>query len=668
MKLANVILDKFVDLGVEHIIGVPGDYNLPLCRHIANHKILKWIGTCNELNASYAADGYARIKTDICNSNGEKVKYKPSKLSVLLTTYGVGELSAINGVAGAYAEDIPLVILVGMPASGLQGGKFPVHHTMADGCFDRFTEMWQKVTCSCVTLSKRNWIENFEHAVSSAIVQRKPAYISVPVDLFDLEVGNINIHLGLLPRRNGLSANPFQGRAADLIFERIKCSTKPLAWIGSEFYHDGLVVHLREFLENLSIPFATSVSSKGILPETHKLFAGTYVGENSEERIKELFSQSDCLLLFGIYGTEFETGSFSVDLNEEAIVKVIKSNVNINRDGSGQKVHFTNIEPCQLLSDLWEMSLTASLSFEDFALEVAKDSPTFNGEPASADWSLKVFWDMLYKNYLDDDDILIAETGTSIFAVWERRLPVRCRVITSSIWASIGYTVGAALGASLACQNTKRVILVVGDGSFQMASQEVSTLARNNCHVTIFLLNNNGYTIERAILGPDDEYHDISNWDYCKTVSGMCADKVTTYKVENAGAMSEIFNYLPKADESTSGVHFVETCHHQDQDEADLDQGQEALGQDREALDQDLEALGQGSAQDQEDLGQDLFQDLVLDPDPEDLEEDHSKKIYALPGSSNAFKDFISRISEDIAFPIDHEPKGNSVCSLNERM
>lgn len=84
--------------------GVPGDYNLQFLDHVIDHPTLRWVGCANELNAAYAADGYARM----------------SGAGALLTTFGVGELSAINGIAGSYAEYVPVLHIVGAPCSAAQ--------------------------------------------------------------------------------------------------------------------------------------------------------------------------------------------------------------------------------------------------------------------------------------------------------------------------------------------------------------------------------------------------------------------------------------------------------------------------------------------------------------------------------------------------------------------
>jgi len=102
--VAEYVVNRLADLGIDRVFGVPGDYSFPFDDAIEACERLQWIVCANELNAAYAADGYARI-------NG---------VSILSTTYGVGELSALNGVMGARAQRLPVFHIVGAPSTQIQ--------------------------------------------------------------------------------------------------------------------------------------------------------------------------------------------------------------------------------------------------------------------------------------------------------------------------------------------------------------------------------------------------------------------------------------------------------------------------------------------------------------------------------------------------------------------
>ena len=94
-SIGDFLLRRLHEAGIRHIFGVPGDYNLEFMQQLEDRGDPAWIGTCNELNGSYAADGYARIHG----------------LAALAVTYGVGSLSAMNGIAGAYSEHVPVICI-----------------------------------------------------------------------------------------------------------------------------------------------------------------------------------------------------------------------------------------------------------------------------------------------------------------------------------------------------------------------------------------------------------------------------------------------------------------------------------------------------------------------------------------------------------------------------
>ena len=93
------VLGRLKDIGIDNIFGVAGDYAFPVQDAIVQYPGINWLGCCNELNAGYAADGYARIRG----------------IGALSTTYGPGELGAISAIGGAYAENVPIFHLTGMP-------------------------------------------------------------------------------------------------------------------------------------------------------------------------------------------------------------------------------------------------------------------------------------------------------------------------------------------------------------------------------------------------------------------------------------------------------------------------------------------------------------------------------------------------------------------------
>jgi indolepyruvate decarboxylase len=152
------VLGRLKSIGIDHIFGVPGDYAFPVEDAIVNFPGIEWVGCCNELNAAYAADGYARIHG----------------LGAVNTTYGVCELSAINGIAGAYTEHLPLFHLVGMPNMTIQAGHALVHHTLDNGEFDLFRKMTEPAVCASAIMTPQNVAYETERLIAGALYHRRP--------------------------------------------------------------------------------------------------------------------------------------------------------------------------------------------------------------------------------------------------------------------------------------------------------------------------------------------------------------------------------------------------------------------------------------------------------------------------------------------------------------
>lgn len=130
-NLGRHLAQRLVQIGVEDIFTVPGDFNLTLLDHLIAEPKLKNIGCCNELNAGYAADGYARQRG----------------VGACVVTFTVGGLSVINAIAGAYSENLPVVCIVGGPNSNDFGTNRILHHTIGLADFGQELHCFRAVTC-----------------------------------------------------------------------------------------------------------------------------------------------------------------------------------------------------------------------------------------------------------------------------------------------------------------------------------------------------------------------------------------------------------------------------------------------------------------------------------------------------------------------------------------
>ncbi|MDP3562358.1 MAG: alpha-keto acid decarboxylase family protein [Legionellaceae bacterium] len=522
LSISNYLLQRLVELGIEDIFGVPGDYNLSFLDQIVQYKNLRWVGNCNELNAAYAADGYARVRG----------------AAALVTTFGVGELSAINGIAGSYAEFVPVVNIVGAPSTTIQQSGALMHHTLGTSRFDVFMTMFEKVSAAVVILdSAENAGERIDSALETCWIKKQPVYISIPSDMVLVEIDAPKKPLCLnYPPSDPDVVNELIARI-NLIIRKAK-SPVILADLCAVRHSMKALIH--ELLDKTGIPFATMNMGKGIIDESHANFLGMYNGLYSSPGVKERVEHADCILSFGSLLSDFNTGGFTTDMKVNSTIEIHSNYVKI-RHSSYPSVYFNAVIP----------ALIHALHGYQHKEKIAR-IPQVVASPSKSHITQAWFWAKM-GSFFKSHDIIIAETGTSMFGLLETAVPDHSTVIAQTLWASIGYSVGAILGAALADQ-TRRTILFVGDGSFQLTAQEISTVMRHHLSPIVFLLNNDGYTIERVIHGPNMSYNDIQPWQYAKLPT-IFGDNVFSCVVETAQDLDHAIN---KIDEHRDKLCFIE--------------------------------------------------------------------------------------------------------------
>jgi indolepyruvate decarboxylase len=171
---------------------------------------------------------------------------------------------------------------------------------------------------------------------------------------------------------------------------------------------------------------------------------------------------------------------------------------------------------------------------------LAATPPTSAHFDGSAKLTQAAYWQAM-QGYLREGDVMFVDNGTA-FTLLGLKFPPKCTFVGSINWGSIGYSVGALLGALTAAPE-RRHILFVGDGSFQVTAQELSTILRHDHKPIIFLVNNGGYTIERGYLGKDETYNDIANWAYADLPKVFRRDtSAQSFVVKTVGDLQEVLS------------------------------------------------------------------------------------------------------------------------------
>jgi indolepyruvate decarboxylase len=524
ITVAEYLLTRLKEIGVDHLFGVPGDFVLGFLNQVLKSD-LKYIGTCNELNAAYAADGYARIRG----------------IGAFTSTYGVGELSAVNGVAGAYAERVPVVVITGSPATINFRTRPLLHHTLGD--YQVPLRIYEKITVASTHLvSAEAAPAEIDRVLTACLSYQQPVYISLPADVVMMKCKRPNAFPFPTPAPSDRDALREAIREALAMLDKAR---KPVVIGDVELIRFKLQKEFAGFLKKTGFPYVTMMLGKAVLSEQHPQFIGLFEGDRSRDYVRNRVKSADCILQIGALMTDLNTGGFTTNLDDSITISANIRSVKIKHH------YYENV----FLHDFIN-GLTKKLSRRDPAtLDIqcsANGCVHRHTEPYRPDApkpiTIKRFFDRM-SHFIENDSIVIAETGVALFSAAEMLMPEGATFIGQTFYGSIGYTVGATLGACMAAQE-RHAVLFVGDGSFQVTCQDLSTMIRNRLKPIIFLINNDGYTIERVIC--DRPYNDIQPWRYHKLVDvfggGLGLDVRTEGELEDA---------LKKA-ATTDGLVFIE--------------------------------------------------------------------------------------------------------------
>jgi len=247
--------------------------------------------------------------------------------------------------------------------------------------------------------------------------------------------------------------------------------------------------------------------------------------------------------------TDFNTGGFTVKLDPKKVIRATYYTVHISNH-TYEKVLLKDF--LNELAGKLKLRDSSTLHIVPATLGcVHKRTAEFKVEPDKKLTTQRIF-DRV-SSFIPEGSIVIAETGQSLFSIAETLLPKGTTFFGQVFYGSIGYSVGATLGAAIAAKQKNRpVLLFVGDGSFQMTAQEVSTMIRYDTKPIIFLLNNDGYLIERVI--DDGPYNDIQNWKYHK-LPPVFGDNTVTFE---ANFENQFESALKEASQLNKHLVFIE--------------------------------------------------------------------------------------------------------------
>ncbi|MFH1877600.1 MAG: thiamine pyrophosphate-binding protein [Candidatus Omnitrophota bacterium] len=475
---------RLYQAGLKHIFGVPGDYVLSFfdCLEESGMRV---ICTCNELNAGYAADAYAR-------ENGA---------GGVCVTYGVGGFSLFNAVVGSHAERLPVIVVSGGPKLSERSDHHLLHHTIGD--MNLQYRIYQEITIASVILTNPQQApRQIDETITACLRYKRPVYIEIPTDLVNKpcrKAGPFEIDTTIYSDR------PALGEAVEEAADILRKAEDPVILAGVEAHRLGARRELQELVDKSGYPFVVTLLGKSVIPEQHPQFAGIYGGAASRKSAWDLAHGADVILSLGALMTDIQIGKDRTLLELSRMISANSDNVRI-------KHHVYNHVSLKDFIIALKDALPAGTADPAKFRHPSEDMKTEFIPEAGKKITARRFYQRINR-FIDKNTTIIADTGDALFSAANLFLPEGCMFIDQAFYLSIGYSVPAALGAKLASPG-RRPVVFVGDGAFQMTAQELSTIIRHRLNPVFFLLNNQGYTVERVIH--DGPYNDIFTWKYHK--------------------------------------------------------------------------------------------------------------------------------------------------------
>jgi TPP-dependent 2-oxoacid decarboxylase len=479
MTIGSYLIQRLSEQGVRHIFGVPGDFVLSFNKQLEESPLVEFINTCDEQGAGFAADAYARLQG----------------LGAVCVTYCVGGLKIANTTAQAYAEKSPVVVISGAPGISERIKNPLLHHKVRD--FDTQFKVFQQLTVAATVLDNpETAFQEIDRVIDMALRYKQPVYIELPRDQVNLTG---NPHYRRINHLEASDPNALQEALMEAI-ALINQAQQPVILAGVELHRFGLQEALVQLAEKTNIPVAATLLSKSVFSELHPGYLGIYAGAIGPESVREYVESSDCLIMLGALLTDLDLGGFTAQLNPKYCIHATSEKISIQYH-TYEEIH---------LSDLIHGLIQANISPRPLEITPPAACPLSLPPALAQPITLQRLFERL-NCFIDDHTVVVADPGDALFSGLDLLVHHRTEFLAPAYYASLGFAVPASLGVQLA-QPDQRVLVLVGDGSFQMTGLELSTIARYQLNPIIVIINNQGYATERPMQ--DGEFNNILNWRY----------------------------------------------------------------------------------------------------------------------------------------------------------
>jgi acetolactate synthase-1/2/3 large subunit len=533
ISTASLLLQYMEGEGVEYLFGIPGTTMVPLYAAINKQNAIKQILSKHEEGAAFMADGYARVSGGI---------------GVCYATSGPGATNLVTGVANAYMDNVPMLVITGQVPTSIYG-KGTFQDSTKDGV-DSLAMLNPLTKYSTMVISKYKMPDTIREAFRIALSGKKgPVHISYPKDIMEAEIED-NL---LPPKTYRVKSEYFDRRLVIDATRKLIDAKKPAMIIGSGVIASEAVSEVMELAEMLNIPVATSPKGKGAFPEKHDLALGVMGWCGSPAAEEYLMGDIDVLLVVGAGLNQVTTFSWDpklkpsdcliqIDIEPSQIGKNYPVDIALVGDAAAvlSEISFRVLRELQEHNFDQERPIEKITRFkEKVGIYLDKAKMHSDETPVKPQTIMAEL-----QETAPEDAIIFADTGNAMCWATHYLQFQKPNFFCPFGLITMGYATAAAIGGKLAAPE-RPVISLIGDGCFLMNGMEVATAVNHNAPV-VWIVFNNGklglvHELQQYSLGKHTVSTEFKKIDCAKIAEGLGAQGIS---IQHPGELSKV---LPEA-------------------------------------------------------------------------------------------------------------------------